>query len=71
MLMDSESDTFYIKSSDASGMPMPLRVFNYKEKTAEQIKEQPKVDYVTKAEFNQLKDKMYKLLTLKSEDDNE
>lgn len=33
MLMDSESNTFYIKSSDASGMPMPLRVFDYTERT--------------------------------------
>ena len=33
MLMDSESNTFYIKSSDASGMPMPLRIFDYKERT--------------------------------------
>lgn len=32
MLMDSESSTFYIKSSDASGMPMPLRIFDYKER---------------------------------------
>ena len=33
MLMDSESNTFYIKSSDNSGMPMPLRIFDYKERT--------------------------------------
>lgn len=33
MLMDSESNTFYIKSSDNSGMPMPLRVFDYTERT--------------------------------------
>ena len=36
MLMDSESNTFYIKSSDASGMPMPLRIFDYKERTTQQ-----------------------------------
>lgn len=35
MLMDSESNTFYIKSSDNSGMPMPLRIFDYKERTAQ------------------------------------
>lgn len=33
MLMDSESNTFYIKSSDQSGMPMPLRIFDYTERT--------------------------------------
>ena len=32
LLMDSESSTFYIKSTDNSGMPMPLRVFDYKER---------------------------------------
>ena len=31
LLMDSESEQFYIKSTDASGMPLPLRTFNYKE----------------------------------------
>lgn len=36
MLMDSESNTFYIKSSDASGMPMPLRIFDYTERTTQQ-----------------------------------
>lgn len=35
MLMDSESNTFYIKSSDQSGMPMPLRIFDYTERTAQ------------------------------------
>ena len=32
LLMDAESSTFYIKSTDASGMPMPLRIFDYKER---------------------------------------
>ena len=36
MLMDSESNTFYIKSSDASGMPMPLRIFDYTERSTQQ-----------------------------------
>lgn len=31
LLMDSDGDYFYIKSTDASGMPMPLRTFEYKE----------------------------------------
>ena len=34
MLMDSESQVFYIKSADASGMPLPLRVFDYTERVA-------------------------------------
>lgn len=31
LLMDSEGECFYIKSTDASGMPQPLRTFHYKE----------------------------------------
>lgn len=34
MLMDSESNVFYLKTVDASGMPLPLRVFDYNERTA-------------------------------------
>lgn len=57
MLMDSEDEVFYIKTSDASGMPLPLRVFEYRERgkspdTA--IIPQPSIDlssYVTKDEF--------------------
>ena len=31
MLMDSEGERFFLKSADASGMPLPLRTFEYKE----------------------------------------
>ena len=34
MLMDSENPVFYLKSADVSGMPMPLRVFDYIERVA-------------------------------------
>ena len=46
LLMDSESDCFYIKSTDASGIPMPLRVFNYVEIVQTQQKEvsEPQID---------------------------
>ena len=50
MLMDSESQTFYIKSTDPSGMPLPLRVFEYKERTSQQP-----VDYITRQEFDEFK----------------
>jgi len=33
LLMDSESNCFFIKSADASGMPLPLRVFDYTERS--------------------------------------
>lgn len=51
--MDSESNTFYIKSADASGMPMPLRIFDYKERNPEPAPAQG-VDmsaYVTREEL--------------------
>lgn len=55
MLMDSEASTFYIKSSDASGMPMPLRIFDYTERTqnipTSPISHAPEVDYITREEF--------------------
>lgn len=33
LLMDSEENVFYIKTTDQSGMPSPLRVFDYTERT--------------------------------------
>ncbi len=56
MLMDSESSVFYIKSTDASGMPLPLRIFDYTERTqAVNPVSNPIEDthnqYVTKEEF--------------------
>ena len=53
LLMDSEGSCFYIKSTDASGMPLPLRVFDYKERT--QAQKVPDVEYVTKEEFDAFK----------------
>ena len=52
LLMDSESERFYLKSTDASGMPLPLRIFEYKERIGEQ-KQNPidKGSYVTREEF--------------------
>lgn len=66
LLMDSESECFYIKTTDASGMPLPLRTFSYKEiinvpKNSSQSAPQnnvPQIDtsaFVTRAEFNELK----------------
>lgn len=59
LLMDSENSAFYIKSTDASGMPLPLRVFDYKErttaaKTPPQTAQQPGMEFVTRAEFDAL-----------------
>ena len=56
LLVDSEKDVFYIKTSDASGMPMPLRIFDFKERVAtspkqETTQQQSSADYITRKEF--------------------
>lgn len=33
LLMDSEQSRFFMKTTDQSGMPMPLRIFEFKEVT--------------------------------------
>lgn len=63
LLMDSEENRFFIKSTDASGMPLPLRIFEYTETTAKEQKrtsELPKAvetDYITRKEFDEFKAK--------------
>lgn len=54
LLMDSEDSKFYIKSTDISGMPQPLRTFSYSE-IFQSVKTEPKEDYVTRNEFEELK----------------
>lgn len=60
MLMDSDGSSFYLKSADASGMPQPLRIFDYVERTAKtpvqpvQSANAPAIEYVTKDDFNAL-----------------
>lgn len=57
LLMDSENNVFYIKSSDVSGMPLPLRIFDYRERnanTSPATAQNPAIDtsiYVTKEEL--------------------
>lgn len=53
VLMDSENYIFYIKSVDISGMPLPLKVFDYKEKVEQkQNSVQPNNnEYITRKEF--------------------
>ena len=61
LLMDSENDVFYLKSTDSSGMPLPLRIFEYRERQKSADSE-PKLlqrdnypNYVTKDEFEAFK----------------
>lgn len=58
LLMDSESNSFFIKSADASGMPLPLRVFDYTERNSlskhNEKPTEPQIDvsgFVTREEF--------------------
>lgn len=60
MLMDSEGDRFYLKTADVSGMPMPLRVFDFKERTDAAVQannapvsgfQQNNGEFVTREEF--------------------
>ena len=56
LLMDSETNVFYVKSSDTSGMPLPLRVFEYKEidKVATSTADGREDKYVTHEELNKI-----------------
>lgn len=59
LLMDSEASTFYLKSTDQSGMPQPLRVFDYTERTQKQATALPQTqEYVTRQEFDALAAKL-------------
>lgn len=63
LLMDSDANVFYLKSTDASGMPQPMRIFDYKERT-EKKPEQKDVegnDFVTRTEFNALASRLNEL----------
>ena len=67
LLMDSDSSKFYLKSADASGMPL-LRIFEYSEITQNAPRtasEAPSVDlstFATKAEFEAFRDEINGLL---------
>lgn len=51
-LIDSENEgVFYIKTADLSGMPMPLRIFDFKERKQKQENTQTNNEYITRKEF--------------------
>lgn len=63
LLMDSENPVMYIKSTDQSGMPLPLRIFDYKERLKESVEPvktvaEPKVDYISRDEFEALREEL-------------
>lgn len=60
LLMDSENSTMYIKSTDQSGMPLPLRIFDYKERIQNGKENHPPVadtkhDYISREEFDKFR----------------
>lgn len=68
-LMDSEAEgVMYIKSVDPSGMPLPLRTFNYSEKKSQNSEPKKEFEavgseeYVSKTEFNNYKEDMRRYL---------
>lgn len=62
LLMDSEKQTMYIKSTDQSGMPQPLRVFDYTERLQTPAPEPTakKEDYISRQEFEDFKEEIKK-----------
>lgn len=60
LLMDSEDSVMYIKSMDASGMPHPLRIFEYKERLTQKneagIAKGAEGDYVMRTEFEKFRE---------------
>lgn len=76
VLFDSDSDRFFIKSADQSGMPR-MRVFNYQEVTNQpkqnnEIKQVDMSGYVTKEELEErLKELAPKKTTKKKEVKND
>lgn len=59
LLMDSEESVFYIKSTDQSGMPQPLRIFDYVERNAQHSEAgiaKKNDDYVSRKEFEEFRE---------------
>ena len=53
VLFDSESEHFFIKTTDMSGMPQPLRVFRYSESSESDMKASAidTSNFITRQEF--------------------
>lgn len=63
LLMDSEESVFYIKTTDPSGMPQPLRVYDYTERMAKAEANVDMSSYVTRDE---LEERLKKITAKKS-----
>ena len=66
LLLDFEKDTLYIKSVDFNGIPMPLRIFDFKERFSDNLNtaqvNQESIPYVTKKEFEERLSEIEELL---------
>ena len=67
LLMDSENPVFYLKSSDQSGMPLPLRIFDYSERPQGSVQGSNSAlissgdNFITRSEFDDLRAKYEEL----------
>lgn len=64
LLMDTEDSVMYIKTVDVSGMPQPLRIFDYTERSAQArsgAAAGANADTVTREEFEALRDDVRRL----------
>ena len=63
LLMDSEESVMYIKSTDQSGMPLPLRVFDYTERQVSSHSSPIKNnEYVSRSEFDAFREDITKTI---------
>ncbi len=72
LLMDSENPVFYIKSADASGVPLPLKIYDYKERVQNTPLNTPAAPqaapedldsrFVTRKEYDDLQGKYMQIL---------
>lgn len=52
VLFDSETERFFIKTADASGMPQPLRIFSYSEDKEPKASPADNSAFITREEFD-------------------
>lgn len=72
-LMDSENPVFYLKSTDQSGIPLPLRVFDFSERTSHNtsVTENDILEnYVTRQELQEFENKISQLISQRGDTEN-
>ena len=67
-LMDSENPVFYLKSTDPSGIPLPLRIFDFTERTTQNVpapENNVLENYVTRQELQEFEERISQLISQK------